>query len=65
MEKLYGYFFPCLQRFNTVPVIILTNLNPDDKTLNELMKSGPSYYFVKSKWKLEELAEKVKKELGV
>jgi len=48
----------------TVPVIILTNLNPDDKTLDELMKSGPSYYFVKSKWKLEELVEKVKKELG-
>ena len=48
----------------TVPVIILTNLNPDDKTLDQLMKNGPSYYFVKSKWKLEELVEKVKKELG-
>ena len=48
----------------TVPVIILTNLNPDDKTLDELMKNGPSYYFVKSKWKLEELVGKVKKELG-
>ena len=48
----------------TVPVIILTNLNPDDKTLDALMKSGPSYYFIKSKWKLEELVEKVKKELG-
>ena len=49
----------------TVPVIILTNLNPDDKTLDELMKNGPSYYFIKSKWKLEELVEKVKKELEV
>ena len=49
----------------TVPVIILTNLNPDDKTLDELMKNGPSYYFIKSKWKLEELVSKVKKELGV
>ena len=48
----------------TVPVIILTNLNPDDKTLDQLMKNGPSYYFVKSKWKLEELVSKVKKELG-
>lgn len=47
-----------------VPVIILTNLNPDDKTLDELMKNGPSYYFIKSKWKLEELVEKVKKELN-
>jgi len=49
----------------TVPVIILTNLNPDDKTLDELMKNGPSYYFIKSKWKLEELVEKVKKELKI
>jgi len=49
----------------TVPVIILTNLNPDDKTLDQLMKNGPSYYFIKSKWKLEELVSKVKKELGV
>ena len=47
----------------TVPVIILTNLNPDDKTLDDLMKNGPSYYFIKSKWKLEELVSKVKKEL--
>lgn len=47
----------------TVPVIILTNLNPDDKTLDQLMKNGPSYYFIKSKWKLEELVGKVKKEL--
>ena len=48
----------------TVPVVILTNLNPDDKTLDELMKNGPSYYFIKSKWKLEELVVKVKRELG-
>ena len=47
----------------TVPVIILTNLNPDDKTLDQLMKNGPSYYFIKSKWKLEELVAKVKKEV--
>ena len=48
-----------------VPIIILTNLNPDDKTLNEIMQSGPSYYFVKSKWKLEDLVKKVKEELAV
>jgi len=48
-----------------VPIIILTKLNPDDKTLNEIMASGPSYYFIKSKRQLEDLTEKVKKELGV
>ena len=60
LEKLRGDAWG-----KTVPVIILTNLNPDDKTLNELMKNGPSYYFIKSKWKLEELVEKVKKEMGL
>ncbi|MDP1845486.1 MAG: response regulator [Candidatus Moranbacteria bacterium] len=48
-----------------VPIIILTNLNPDNKTLNEIISSGPAYYFIKSKWKLEDLVKKVKKELGV
>jgi CheY-like chemotaxis protein len=48
-----------------VPIIILTNLNPDDKTLNEILKSGPAYYFIKSKWKLEDLVAKVRQELGV
>ena len=48
-----------------VPIIILTNLNPDDKTLNEILKSGPAYYFVKSKWKLEDLVARTKKELGI
>ncbi len=47
-----------------VPIMILTNLNPDDKTLGEIMASGPSYYFIKSKWCLEDLTEKVKKELA-
>lgn len=48
-----------------VSIIILTNLNPDDKTLNEILESGPAYYFVKSKWKLEDLTRKVKEELGM
>ena len=48
-----------------VPIIILTNLNPDDETLNEILASGPAYYFIKSKWKLEDLTKKVKEELGV
>ena len=47
-----------------VPIIILTNLNPDDKTLNEIMASGPSYYFIKSKWQLDDLVKKVKEEVG-
>lgn len=49
----------------SVPIIILTNLNPDDKTLNEILASGPAYYFIKSKWQLEDLVAKVKQELGI
>jgi DNA-binding response OmpR family regulator len=48
-----------------VPIIILTNLNPDDKTLNEIMASGPSYYFIKSKWRLDDLVKKIKEELNM
>ncbi|MFA5871436.1 MAG: response regulator [Parcubacteria group bacterium] len=48
-----------------VPIIILTNLNPDDKTLNEIIASGPAYYFIKSKWKLEDLVKKIKEELEI
>lgn len=48
----------------TVPIIVLTNLNPDDKTLNEILESGPAYYFIKSKWQLGDLVAKVKQELG-
>jgi len=48
-----------------VPIIILTNLNPDDKTLNEILASGPAYYFIKSKWRLEDLVARAKKELGI
>ena len=48
-----------------VPIIILTNLNPDDKTLNEILESGPAYYFIKSKWRLEDLVARAKKELGI
>src|SRR3989344_1050708 len=32
----------------TTTVIILTNLEPDDKILGEVVRDQPSYYFVKS-----------------
>jgi DNA-binding response OmpR family regulator len=48
-----------------VPIIILSNLNPDDKTLNEILESGPAFYFIKSKWKLQDLVARAKKELGI
>lgn len=42
-----------------VPVIILTNINPDDETLQKLMEKKPSYYLIKSDINLEDLTNKV------
>lgn len=41
-------------------VIVLTNLEPDDKIIGEVVKDLPTYYFVKSSTKFEDLTEKIK-----
>ena len=43
-----------------VPVILLTNLNPDDKIMRGVTMDEPSYYLVKSQWTLDNVVEKVK-----
>lgn len=45
-------------------VIILTNLEPDDKIISEVVTDLPSYYFVKSDIKLDELLTKIKELLA-
>lgn len=47
----------------TVPVIILTNLNPDDKIMREIVETEPVYYLVKADWKIEDVVSKVKEVL--
>lgn len=47
-----------------VPVILLTNLTPDDKTMKDIEKYRPSFYLIKSDWKIEDLVSKVKERLG-
>ena len=42
-----------------VPVIMLTNLLPDDHILNEMTKNTPTYYFIKSDTKIEEIIDKI------
>lgn len=42
------------------PVIILTNVNPDDSLLESISKYNPSYYLIKSNLKVEELVEIVR-----
>jgi len=48
----------------TVPVIILTVLDADEKMLNEILTYKPAHYFIKSEWKLEDVVEKVKELLS-
>ena len=41
-------------------VIMLTNLEPDDKILAEVVADQPTYYFVKSNIQFNDLLEKIK-----
>lgn len=49
----------------TVPVIILTNLSADDKILGGVVKDQPSFYLLKSDWKIADVVTKVKEVLGM
>lgn len=40
-------------------VIILTNLEPDDKIIGDVVRDQPSYYFVKSDVQLNVLLDKI------
>lgn len=49
-----------------VPVIILTNLPSADEKMNkDITELEPTYYFIKSDKKIEEVVEKVKERLGL
>jgi DNA-binding response OmpR family regulator len=47
-----------------VPIILLTQLEPDDKMLQEIVESKPTYYLVKSKFRFDEVVERVKERLS-
>jgi len=42
-----------------VPVIILTNLQPDDTIINSLARTNPAYYLIKAEWDLSDIVGKV------
>ena len=46
-----------------VPIILLTNLNADDKIMGGVVESEPSYYLVKSNWTVADVVLKVKDRL--
>ncbi|HUC31274.1 MAG TPA: response regulator [Candidatus Paceibacterota bacterium] len=43
-----------------VPIILLTNLNVDDKAISDVAKYEPAYYLVKSEYTLDEVVAKVR-----
>lgn len=50
----------------TVPVIILTNLSSADEARNkDITELEPTYYFVKTDIKIEQVVEKIKERLGM
>lgn len=50
----------------TIPVIILTNLNPNSNSvIDSVLQDEPAYYLVKSDVKLEGIVEKVKEVLKI
>ncbi len=59
LEKLRGDAWG-----HDVPVIILTNLNPEaDKTIKSILDHKPAYYLIKSNVTLEMIVAKVKEVL--
>jgi CheY-like chemotaxis protein len=47
----------------TVPVILLTNMPTDDAVIKEIVEEHPTFYLVKSDWKLEDVLHKVEQTL--
>ena len=49
----------------TVPIILLTNLSVDDKILAAVTEHEPSYYLVKTDWRIDDVVGKIKERLGL
>jgi len=50
----------------SVPIILLTNLSAsDDKIIKAMVENEPSYYLVKSDWKIKDVVQKVREQLGI
>lgn len=46
-----------------VPIIMFTNLSADEKIMKGIVEDEPSYYFVKSDWKIPNVIEKIREML--
>jgi DNA-binding response OmpR family regulator len=43
-----------------VPIVILTNVSASEEIMKGVVKNEPSFYLIKSDWKLSEVVEKVR-----
>lgn len=49
-----------------VPIILLTNLSPDDEKINKSVSEYmPAYYLLKPNWDVNDVVTKVKERLGI
>lgn len=48
-----------------VPIVLLTNVTPDDRVIKEVAEDSPSYYLLKSESTLDDISGKVKEILGI
>lgn len=50
----------------TVPIILLSNLSPDDERINKsITEDTPAYYLMKPNWSMDDVAAKVKERLNI
>lgn len=43
-----------------VPIIMLTNVSPNEEIMGGVVKNEPSFYLIKSDWKLYDVVQKVR-----
>ena len=53
-----------IDEYKNIPVIILTNLS-DAQTIADCKKRGVNDYLIKTDWKIDEVVDRVKKELNI
>lgn len=48
-----------------VPIVILTNLDPNEKISEEISQHNPSFYIIKADMKIEDVVHKIKELLKI
>ena len=48
-----------------VPIVLLTNVNPDNEGLADIVKGHPAFYILKSNFSLDSIAQKAREALKI